>query len=657
MRIFKKKEEKNNITENNTASEIVKLYNEHPLHSQEHDDRAYWKAFYDGHHYIKRNPSKKEWEEEEYNHNVHRSKINFIKPNVEIAVSSLLKEQPLPFLMPTGEGHAHELAAKAGSKLLKSMFNDSLRDLGSDIFHAMTNANIYGTGWIYIKWNPNSFAKVGSPENHVESMVGDYEIEVLDDFQVFPDPLPKKFEQLKYIQVVSDMYIEDAKELYPKYKDKICAGVDSEHESTRYQHKYNSYYNSSRPDTVKVINHWERPSAKHKKGRHIVVLNDNITVLDEENPYSEFGHFLSLPVIPFFWDKTAERFHGNSRVKDQIPLQKEINTLASLIMMNAIQNAPLRVGVPKGAMSVEDLSGVIPTLFEYNPLNNAAPVTIGGSSMPGYVLQHLCWLVSTMQDISGVHDISAGQIPERGSRVPASALRIIADSEALRSSKTMHMMKDSIKIVSKFLLLLIRKEYKESRVLNIIGENGKYQLEAFNGSDLNGLWDVAIEIGSVINSSPVAKTEVSFNLWDRGVLQAAAQGDPAAKMLLATLQYGNIEKMAAEDQAHEDRAYWCLEVAKEKGEFPDIYEVDNHEIHIRVLTNFIISKEFLDLPDNIQKIFLQQVDLHKQELSKKQGASQEGQQVPQEPAPADAMAQTDAMSMGAGMTPAIPGLS
>ena len=186
-----------NNTDKTLIEKIRSKYDNHPLQGKEYMNRAYWLAFYNGHHYVNINRDRIQEIQESDSEFKHRSKINHIKKNALISVSKMVKEQPTVLGIPTGDQNADARAARAATQLLKHSFDHNERNLTADLYAVLLNAYIYGTGYWYIRWNPNLYVTVGSGGQ--QAMKGDWECTVLDDFDVLPDPTQKRFDRLKYM--------------------------------------------------------------------------------------------------------------------------------------------------------------------------------------------------------------------------------------------------------------------------------------------------------------------------------------------------------------------------------------------------------------------------------------------------------------------------
>jgi hypothetical protein len=659
--ILKKEDKK--ISKDSLAGQIVKLYDNHPLNGEEHLNRAYYLAFYNGHQYVKiSNDQIQDMTDEDDGGIRQRSKINVIKPYAHITISKLVKDLPIISGIPTGNSEKDKLAARAATKLLRHAFDQNQRNLISDLYAVLLDAYIFGTSYWHIFWNPNLYRKIRTidpktkKESVKEALKGDWDLKVCDDFEVYPDASAKEFKEIRYLIHADYIDVDEAKKLYSVKKDTIKEITSNEIEEKRYAYGHQDYTNQDlcKKNLCFRLQYWEKPSDDYEEGRHIVVLNKTILAHDDINPNAKYGDLFSIPYIPFFWDKNAMRFHGNSALADAIPIQKEINALASIVMLNARTMASVSLAFPKGwGVKKSEFMGNMCNVYEYNAAFGAAPVTLGGQALPGFVSGHLSMLMGSMQDAMGIHEVSQAQLPERGSHLPASALKMLMDSEMVRHAPSMRLMQSSLRLAGNLILKLIKENYKEERYLTIMGDGYKYETQAFIASDLDGSFDITLQVTSGVNSSPSAKFEAFLNLWDRQIPQAAAQGDKAAQSVLAGLEFGDTETAMRKEQLFQARTEWWFDQLTKKRKAPMIYDgVDNIDMMLEKLIEHIISEEFQDEDESYKKAILSARDalLQLQQKQPKPGAEGQPPGAPPaggEPPPApNAMEQSAAMGAG-----------
>jgi hypothetical protein len=243
-----------------------------------------------------------------------------------------------------------------------------------------------------------------------------------------------------------------------------------------------------------------------------------------------------------------------------------------------------------------------------------------------------------MQDVGGVHEVSMGQLPERGSQMSGSALKLLQDSEMVSHSPVMRSLKSTMGILGQFVLKMAKEYYVEERIINIAGEGRKHEVVKFKNSDLDGAVDVKLQIGSAFNTSAAAKVEGIMSLYEKGIIQDSEKGSKSAKKVLQALEFGQIDEVYQLDSAHERRAQWVIETIVNQRKVPKIEEFDNHEIHIRALEEFMLNPDFEEKEEELKNIFRERWKRHKELLAQQQQQQQPGGDTPPPPPPGGAEA-------------------
>jgi len=665
--IEENKEEKKEEKEDEVVTDIVSKHRDHPHQGDAGRKKAWYRAFYEGHQWTKIKDNKIESAKKKAGL-LHYSKINKIKPNCQVAVSRLVKEQPEVLAEPIGIDQRNEQTARAASQLLVNAWESNEHNLIVKEYAAGKNAYVTGNSYWKIVWDPTKYATVSKAgmyadkdddgneiegtkkwRDSTEKMVGDWNCTVHDDFDVYADPSARDYWDIQWMIHRYTAPVAELKRTYKEFADGIEVMAASEVEEDRYLYVTKEYKSTDEifKDRAFVLEYWERPTAENKNGRKVVIINNFLKVYDKGNPHAKFGQQFSLPFAPFWWDKESDKFMGVSAVKDQISPQKDTNLLYSLIMINARLTASKKWGFPKGTLPNINTMTNLPNVFEFNQYGGGQPVGIGGDPLPDYVSRHLQTLDAAQRDIAGVHEISQAQMPERGTGLPAAGMKILMDSEAVKDAPNMRHLKMSLTIAAEIILRLIRHHYKEPRYMKILGEGNKYELKAFMGSDLEGSFNIVLKVSSAMNTSAAAKTDVAMNLWDREVFQAAMDpNDPrhkAAKKLLQVLEFGSLDKLYKTDRLQENKARLNLELVR-AGEMPDITEAEDPSVMLQHIGDFMLTEEFLELDDDMQDAIISMYASYKQNAQ--MGQPQPEGAPPQAGAPVDAAQQEQAMMTG-----------
>ncbi|MCK5020569.1 MAG: hypothetical protein KAS32_26355, partial [Candidatus Peribacteraceae bacterium] len=593
------KERKKKIKESDQVNAIIEKFRKLPVHSSENfKNWAINWAIYNGKHHFNTKARIEETTDSPYTKGIkHKSKINIITANTDISVAKIMKEQPQPRALPAGSDKRDEKIANVGTIILANAFGQSDVDLTQKTYEALTVAKVMDTAWWKVIWDPKADAGKGY-----------FNVQTYDNFQIFPDPSATCYFDMQYC---FHSYMKDREMVEDMYPDLAPLEEYAQEPETKYTY-LSKKLDKGVEGKVLVTELWERATKTRPQGRKVIIINDKHIASDVSNPYHKYGKY-SLPFIPFHWKKAHDDIYGINTFNDEVNIQREVNALSSLIMENARKMASIKWLVPKGSgIKDSDLDTSAGAIIEYNASQGNA---IQGSpaALPSYVSQHMSFLIGSAQDIAGIHEVSMGQLPERGSQMSGTALKLLMDSEQIRHSPAMRRLKSSLKIASFIILNLAKDKISEERMLGITGLSKEYEVEKFSDADLAGSFDVQVQIGSAFSSSPAAKVETLFNVWDRGLPTAAAQGDKGAQEILESLKYGNTDTQRV-TELHKNRAHKILDSIVEKGKVMPVSDADDHEIHINIFNEYRLTQEFDEQNEAVKQAIVARIDAHKKLL-------------------------------------------
>ncbi|MFA5378032.1 MAG: hypothetical protein WC455_19935 [Dehalococcoidia bacterium] len=626
---------------------MIEQYENHPLKGIEQSKRAILNAFVLGYHYMDvstENPNKlTKTPKDPFVRQ--RSKINNIRRNQNISVAKIMKDEPVLRCVPAGTSINDIKTARIGNAIFDNMYSQNEIDLTGKNYECLKISNTQGTGWFKVKWNPLLAKKLG-----------DYEITVHDDFEIYPDPSATSWYDMEWcIQAyLQDIY--KLERIFPKLKGKIKEWHNNQDSQDRNLYTLDFYYNNTKSYQGKalVLEFVSRAGGRYEKGKKAILINYENLAMYGDNPFWKFGYYFSMNFIPVPWDKVPKRLHGTGGVEDQIPINKEINKIDTMTMENIRKTVAVKIGLPRGSAKTQDLFSDRVQHFFFEPGGGGKPEALQIPPMPSYVAGHLAYLTGTQQDMAGIHEVSMGQLPERGSQMSGSALKLLQDSEMVSHSPIMRNLKGALGILGQMILMIVQKYYIEERIITLTGEGKRHEVIKFKNSDLTGSVDVKLQIASAFNTSASAKVEGVTSLYKMGILQDAEKGSKAAKKVLQALEFGQVEEIYQLDSAHEAKAQWVIEQIVGGHTVPDIQPFDNPEIHIRILEEFMLGQDFEEYSDEMKDIFVQRWQQYKAMAQQKPAPDQTGAKpgmdtslaMPQQAAETNQMLATGSPSMG-----------
>jgi hypothetical protein len=621
MNASRKKRDKEKVSNVALAKEIYEKYSEHPLQGDELYRRAYFNAHY--WNYPDVEVRKRGGRVSGVYHSMRgtrRERLNYIRPNSYLSVNKLFAPLPQVIAIPIpadGGDNEDRNVARFATDVAEYVHYNARVGLIRSARGAMNYAVRHGTGWLYIYWDPNIKGWTGRKKKK-SLYEGDYDMRILSDDSVFPGPATaKEYRHLRWVIVAEMVEVDAVRESYPDKADSIRGypmGKEFPGNLLSPNHMMSQATGEEERKQCLVLRYYEKPSRSRPNGRFAVVVNADLLCRDGENPYAEFGEGYHLPVVPFFWNRDPDRFHGHSGIEDAIPCQKNVNDIANLIMLSIKDSALLERYFPEGS-KINPIKGFV-NKFLYNSATGGAPVGLGGTPLPDYVTQYLYSNMSFMSDFMFIKDVTMGQMPKRGSQTSARALQMLMDAAEVQVAHVSGDLEWSLTTATWLVLKLMQKYYTEQRLVTFTGREGKSRVLSFLGTKSIDGFDIQLRVASGIDRQPAAKADLWLTMWREGVLTQLESVDPsereAAEKFLKTLEFGSDSSITGVTSLQEQAAYRMLSEIK-KGKFgPESKEgraaivqdiipgVHDPKIFNRVFVREALSVDFDDLSDEVR---------------------------------------------------------
>lgn len=511
--------------------------------------------------------------------------------------------------------------------------------------------------------------------------LGDVATAVIEPFRMCIDPLAANLHEVRWIMEYSIRPLTWIQENYmkqePGYTGEAMDVKPEEHLSTGmrrfFQLKTSSGVrgilssglgssvtsgDSMMIDEAAVVKeYYERPTQKYPKGRLIVVANNKL-LFAGDSPYSgpEQGDW--HPYSACRWEILPGRFWGKSPFDDAVEVQKHINTIDSVIILNRKTMAIPQKKIPRGTMSNNDSwSGRPGQKIFYTPgPNGEGPETIPATGLDAQVFQERAQKVEDIKSITGAIDILKGDRPPGVTAF--SALNLLFEVGAGKLFPVADRWKRFNESDSKKQLRLIARKYREpraefiQRLMSMNTELTADQIKDFLGKDLYDNCNVIIDPASAVPRMKAAEQAKLMELAQLGVLNLM---DPANRseflqrmdILGFDAGYGKDANRASYENSLLD------ELATDpNGMKPVVLDADDHQVHIAIHNDREKEPSFQQLPIEVQKAYAEHKMQHEnalmqQQMAQMQQAMATGQ--PPQPQP-NPMGQQEHIRKGPGIT-------
>lgn len=432
---------------------------------------------------------------------------------------------------------------------------------------------------------------------------GDLCVEVMSPFEIYPDPIANTLEECGWIieeKIRSKEYVS------MKYNDPnvqedatIPIGIVESRSTTL---AANQGRNSARG--VKVYELFCRPNRKFPDGAWAIWYNDKIKVSEtvKDSPYHDF------PYVMFSADIVPGRFWPGPTTSQLRGPQTDLNKLQSQIRENAI-----RIGNPAVAISREanvKWTGKSGERVYYNDVvSNPLPTFIAPPEVPVYVREEIERIERSITEISGIHDISNGQVPT--GVTAASAINLLQEADNTRMGPEIQLMEKTLAIAGEYILKVLAKFAPDERTVRIAGEDGKWDITKWRAKTLSNIMGVEVQAGSGLPTSKAARQAAMQELLALALQYGVPLNQRSMRQFFKDYEMGGLEKLFSDIENDE------TQITRENrklynGEMFPPNEWDNDELHIEGHQEEMKTSKFEGQSPQVQGGFVAHVKLHKE---------------------------------------------
>lgn len=473
--------------------------------------------------------------------------------------------------------------------------------------------------------------------------LGDVATQIVEPYKICMDPLANDIHSARWIMEYAIQPLEWIKESYGKELPGFTGRVDEVQEETNLSGSLRRFYQLKNSSGVKnnrasfgtsgtdeglansavVKEYYERPSQLHPKGRMVVVAN-GVCLYVGDSPYSgpDMGDW--HPYSECRWEIVPGRFWGKSPLDNAAEIQKQINSIDSVIVLTRKTMAipqkliPVGAGIAHGSWTGRPGQEVF-----YREAGGAMPQTIPASGVDATVFQERAQRVDDLKNITGAIDILKGDRPPGVNA--ASALELLYEVGTGKLYPILDRWKAFVESSQKKQLRIISKFYREPRqdyIQMLKSRNSELSEDAiskFIGQDLYDNCNVVVEAGSNIPKLEAAKKARLYEAAQVGALSL----DMPANRVEFQHQMGI---MGFDNDVGPDikRAEWENDLLDSIDFSPDnkpvVLDIDQDAIHIEVHSRRMKEPSWMSTSVAVQQAYMQHLMEHEQSAAQKQQA-------------------------------------
>lgn len=511
-------------------------------------------------------------------------------------VADLIKTDPIMSVIPATTDDEDIRAAKLGDKVIKSWWQSQkmrkkIRQLAGWIYST-------GNGFLFDRWNP----KIGPTQlNEQGTLVyaGDAEVGVRSPFEVVVPTSQfssSELHDMPWMIEVSYMPIETIQqnwdkghlvkpESFPSSQIDLngILGNIGGHTQTAFQGAF-----------VKRMS--MKPCKDFPEGLYLIGAN-GVVLGKETYPFLHYHleHFKDIDLPGMFW--------ATSKVEQAIGLQKTWNRIISSVDEFNRVCAKGKLLVPRGANLEADPDDTHGQRLSYTPVLGHKPDWMNPPQMSQTAVLGLEATDKSLQDLFSQHEVTEGT--NRSDIRSGLMVGLLREQDAHGAIPTHAVFEESLEAVMSRVLKRIQAGYTSERMLKIRGDDGDFEVVAFQGADLSSNTDVMVKRDSSLPDSRTAREAQIFERFQGGLYGSVE--DPKVRLKVARLLddaiVDDIHSMMKLDQKYARWENQKLITGDGSDYLVNLY--DDHGIHIEEHTAFMKSLRFQKIKGDNPSAFQQ----------------------------------------------------
>ena len=523
-----------------------------------------------------------------------REVYNRISPIVETRIANLKKMRyTMRVKARTSELDDHEKAEVSTAVLRhKQNSSDFFQKTNTALYWNELCGNVFWISW----WDRDGGRMLGTVKETDENgeirerpvFEGDVDYALLPAYEIFPESVYKEG-----IENQSSILLEQVKSVA---EIRRVYGVEAEGKKIPTFHLSQLADPGRSPmtrlapgmmeDAERVITYMEKPSRLCPKGRMAVMVGDELIY------YGAFPYDC-YPFSQVTCKEVPGHFFGKSVIEDLIPLQRAYNS-----QINAIHEYTKRASIggyfaEEGSVDLEEFrreAAAVGGLVEYAQ-GFHPPTPMQNGTLPSDIWQSKAALENMMEYVAGVSQLMVvGDTPH--GVTSGTAIAQLQEIDHTRLAMTGDHHREGIRRMAKIWLSIYKKYAKGYRVLEYVGKNAMGSAICWSSEDVNS-YDVEFTTENELIYSEEVQKETFFTLLRAGMYTEEDGTLPqrVKEKAVEISKTGSFSDLLSVHQLQEERAMTENRLL-ERGSLPEVWELDDHSVHIEEHTRFALQENF-----------------------------------------------------------------
>lgn len=471
-----------------------------------------------------------------------------------------------------------------------------------------------GRAYLYPYFNPKTLTKCFLDGQVITGEIGEVEAQVLNQFDVFEDPLG----QWKIVQKI--LSVDQIKAQYGVEIEKEDIGLSDIEQQLLNMLEGGTDENVRYENAARIYEYWQIPNAEYPQGRFMIASQKKL-ILDGPIPPEYKGR---IPIFNLDYLDIMLAGFPQGMIDQLIPLQEDYNyTLGRLYAYKKWFAGKLKV--PKKCKLETKYDDEVGQIIYYEQ-GFGEPHFETPPNPPQFLAEDLGRIRRDMEDTAGVHDATKFNQAEIRSGKAIESLNELDNGQLM---PVLMCLEQQLSFFAETVLDIIEAKYKEPRILHIAGDEEVADVKIFKGGDVAGNRRIKVSIGSNMPMNKTDRQAFIMNLAERGYIDR--------QKALELMEFADLSGLynPIDEQAQKMEIMEML-----NGVAIDPNEWDYHQAHIRIIEKFIKGGKFKKLDPVKQQLLLKHRSIHQQFLRAEMQAAAnmnpgapQRQELPQPPGP------------------------
>jgi hypothetical protein len=346
---------------------------------------------------------------------------------------------------------------------------------------------------------------------------------------------------------------------FPEYEEQLMHATIDGVEANMHNLKQRDFFNVEDSDLVEFYTFHHKQTAALPNGRMVTFVKGQL-LTDGPLPYPK------IPLVRITAEDCVESCFGHSPAMDILPIQKAVDSLASILITNNNTFGVQNIWSKKGnGLSVTQIAGGLNMLeSEVKP----EPLQMTASAPETYKFFDM--LVQQSQLISGVNDAVRGQSDPGTS---GAALALLSQQAIQFANGLQQGYISLIEDVGTLSIQILQRYANTKRVAILSGKHNQPLIKEWSSQDLQGVSRITIEAGNALSKTASGKLTIADSLMQNGFIKSGQQ-------YIQVLSTGNLEPLLESEQSQMLRIRRENELMQE-GQPVRAIMTDDHSLDIR----------------------------------------------------------------------------